>query len=100
MNVARRPGSAAALLGLLLSAACGSRPSPAAAPAAATAADARPLTFDRDVAPVLFEHCAVCHRPGQAVPFTLLAYADVRKHADKIADAVKAREMPPWLPEP
>ncbi len=57
-------------------------------------------TFTRDVAPIVFTHCAPCHRPGQAAPFTLLSYADVRARADEIADAIRSRQMPPWLPAP
>ena len=59
-----------------------------------------PPTFTRDVAPILFEHCAPCHRPGEeAVPFPLLSYADASSRGEKIARAVRSRRMPPWLPE-
>jgi tetratricopeptide repeat protein len=58
------------------------------------------LTFNKDVAPIIFKHCAVCHRPGQAGPFSLLSYDDVRKHAKLIAEVTQNRYMPPWLPEP
>ncbi len=58
------------------------------------------LTFTRDVAPVLFERCASCHRPGQIAPFSLLTYEDVRPRATRIADVVRSRAMPPWKPEP
>ena len=44
-----------------------------------------PPTFSKDVAPILFEHCATCHRPGQGAPFTLLTYAGRKPRADKIA---------------
>ena len=57
------------------------------------------LTFNRDVAPIVFQHCAPCHRPGQAAPFSLLAYADVQKRAKLVAEVVAKRYMPPWLPE-
>jgi tetratricopeptide (TPR) repeat protein len=57
------------------------------------------LTFNKDIAPVVFEHCSVCHRPGQAAPFSLLGYADVKKRARQIAEVVGKRFMPPWLPE-
>jgi hypothetical protein len=61
---------------------------------------ARPApTFNHDVAPVLFAHCQPCHRPGQPVPFTLMTYADAKRRAGKIAEAVEGRHMPPWLPE-
>jgi hypothetical protein len=58
------------------------------------------LTFTKDIAPIVFKNCAGCHRPGQAAPFSLLNYHDVRKHATDIADATGRRYMPPWLPEP
>ena len=58
------------------------------------------LTFTRDIAPVLFERCASCHRPGQIAPFSLLTYEDVRPRATRIADVVRSRAMPPWKPEP
>jgi len=58
------------------------------------------LTFHKDIAPVMFEHCACCHRPGQSAPFTLLGYSDVKKHASQIAEVTAKRYMPPWLPEP
>lgn len=57
------------------------------------------LTFNQDVAPLVFEHCATCHRPGQSAPFNLLSYADVEKRAKQIAEVVGKRYMPPWLPE-
>src|SRR5215469_15947181 len=58
------------------------------------------VTFNRDIAPILFHSCATCHRPGEAAPFSLLTYSDVKKHARQIADVTKSRAMPPWLPEP
>ncbi|MEY2427568.1 MAG: hypothetical protein QOJ40_453, partial [Verrucomicrobiota bacterium] len=57
------------------------------------------LTFNKDVAPIIFEHCAGCHRPSQPGPFNLLTYQDVKKHAKQVADVVGRRYMPPWLPE-
>lgn len=57
------------------------------------------MTFNRDIAPILFTNCAPCHRPGEAAPFSLLTYADASKRASKIADATRERHMPPWLPQ-
>jgi tetratricopeptide (TPR) repeat protein len=48
----------------------------------------------------MFRSCAQCHRPGEATPFSLLTYADAKKHARQIADVTRSRAMPPWLPEP
>jgi tetratricopeptide (TPR) repeat protein/mono/diheme cytochrome c family protein len=58
------------------------------------------VTFSRDVAPILYEQCASCHRPGQIGPFSLLTYQDVRPRAAAIARATRTRQMPPWKPEP
>ncbi|HTS27940.1 MAG TPA: tetratricopeptide repeat protein [Bryobacteraceae bacterium] len=61
---------------------------------------AQTVTFSKDIAPLVFEHCAACHRPGEAGPFPLLTYDDVRKHAAQIVSVTQRRYMPPWLPEP
>jgi mono/diheme cytochrome c family protein len=66
----------------------------------AKAADAGSITFNRDLAPVIFQHCAPCHRPGGAGPFSLLHYADARKHTKEIGEVTASRLMPPWLPAP
>jgi tetratricopeptide (TPR) repeat protein len=58
------------------------------------------LAFTRDVAPILFERCATCHRPGQTAPFSVLTYEDVRPRARRIAEVVRSRAMPPWKPQP
>ena len=58
------------------------------------------VTFDRDIAPIIFHSCATCHHPGEAGPFSLLTYSDVKRHARQIADVTEARTMPPWLPAP
>ena len=58
------------------------------------------LTFNKDVAPIIFNNCAVCHHPGGSGPFSLLTYQDVRSHAKQIAIVTSSRYMPPWLPEP
>ncbi len=55
-------------------------------------------TFARDIAPVVFANCSVCHRPGESAPFSLLTYEDARKHAKQIAEVTERRFMPPWLP--
>ena len=57
------------------------------------------ITFNRDVAPILFEKCASCHRAGEAAPFSLLTYEDARQRARLIAQAVEMHVMPPWQPE-
>jgi Tetratricopeptide repeat len=63
------------------------------------AGGAETTTFAHDIAPVIFEHCAECHRPGRWAPFPLLTFGDVRKHGKDIVDVTARRFMPPWLPE-
>src|SRR5438309_5059053 len=63
-----------------------------------TAAEAQEqVIFTKDVAPILAEHCQVCHRPGTVAPMSLLTYEDVRPRAKAIKAKVVAREMPPWF---
>ena len=58
-----------------------------------------PITFNQHVAPVLFQHCTSCHRPGQSAPFPLLAFVDAQKRAKQIVEVTARRDMPPWLPD-
>src|SRR5262245_18047690 len=58
----------------------------------------RSITYTRDVAPIMFRHCASCHRPGESAPFSLLTYDDVKRRARLIAEVTERRVMPPWLP--
>ena len=56
------------------------------------------VTFSRHVAPIVYRHCAPCHRPGESGPFPLLTYRNVRSHAADIVKVTQSRFMPPWLP--
>jgi len=56
------------------------------------------VTFSHDVAPILYRHCAACHRAGGVAPFSLIAYRDAAKRAQLIATVTGRRYMPPWLP--
>ncbi len=71
-----------------------------AAAAQPRAPGAPAITFNRHIAPILFQHCAPCHRPDQVAPFSLTSYEDAARHATQIAEATKRRYMPPWKPEP
>ncbi|HUR34778.1 MAG TPA: cytochrome c [Vicinamibacterales bacterium] len=53
-------------------------------------------TFNADVAPILFEKCATCHRPGAGGPMSLTSYREVRPWARSIKARITRREMPPW----
>ena len=57
------------------------------------------VTFNKDIAPLVFDRCARCHHPGGLAPFSMLTYASVRQHASQIAAVTKNRIMPPWRAE-
>src|SRR6185369_7056918 len=67
-----------------------------------TAADVStaPVTFNKDVLPVLQKNCQTCHRPGEIGPMPLLTYEGTRPWAKAIKAAVLARKMPPWFADP
>src|SRR5262245_4989156 len=60
-----------------------------------TAAPATP-TFTKDVAPVMYKHCAGCHRSGDMAPMSLLTYEEARPWAKSIREKVASGQMPPW----
>ncbi|MBS1811489.1 MAG: cytochrome c, partial [Acidobacteria bacterium] len=58
------------------------------------------ITFSKEVAPIFNAKCAECHRPGEAAPFSVLSYKDVRPWAKSIREHVVNRTMPPWHADP
>src|SRR5262245_57824178 len=65
--------------------------------------DAKPVaapTYSKDVAPIIQKNCQVCHRPGEAGPFPLLNYKQVRPWAQAMKVAVDSGKMPPWFADP
>ncbi|MBI1354100.1 MAG: hypothetical protein GC160_07120 [Acidobacteria bacterium] len=63
-------------------------------------ASAAAPTFTEDVAPLVFQNCTSCHRPGQAGPFPLTNYEEVKKRGPFLVALTEARIMPPWHAEP
>ncbi|HJO53939.1 MAG TPA: EF-hand domain-containing protein, partial [Verrucomicrobiota bacterium] len=64
-----------------------------------TIADAKVKpTFTEDIAPIIYNNCTECHRTGQAAPFTLKSYNDVKKRARLITKVTEDHYMPPWHP--
>ena len=68
-------------------------------PKSATAQDL-PITFNQQIAPILYKNCSGCHHTGGAGPFSLLSYADAKRWGLLIHQVTERRYMPPWLPEP
>ncbi|MEW6130335.1 MAG: thiol-disulfide isomerase [Acidobacteriota bacterium] len=57
-------------------------------------------TFAKDVAPIIFNKCANCHRPGEVAPMPLTSYKEVRPWSKAIREEIIKREMPPWFADP
>jgi Copper type II ascorbate-dependent monooxygenase, C-terminal domain len=57
-------------------------------------------TFSKEVAPILYNRCVSCHRPGEAAPMALRNYKEVRPWAKAIKQQVATRTMPPWHADP
>ncbi|MBN1210519.1 MAG: hypothetical protein JXB05_37040 [Myxococcaceae bacterium] len=79
-------------MAVVLLAACGETAEPAPPPL--------PLTYHRDVAPLVQEKCGGCHVEGGIAPFPLRTYAEVFLMRQAVKAAVKARIMPPWSADP
>ncbi|MBM3778732.1 MAG: cytochrome c [Acidimicrobiia bacterium] len=87
LSLPRRPGLPALCAAVLL------LPWPASAE----------VTFTKDIAPLLQNHCERCHRPGSIAPMSLVTYEEVRPYARAIRVRTSLRDkpgvMPPWMLE-
>src|SRR6516162_4230117 len=57
-------------------------------------------TFSKDVAPIVFQNCTGCHRPGEIGPMPLTSFSEARPWAKSIATHVTDGTMPPWHADP
>jgi hypothetical protein len=65
--------------------------------AMAAAVSSSPVTFNKDVLPILQNECQSCHRPGEVAPMSFLTFEDTRPWAKAIKSAVLTKKMPPWF---
>jgi hypothetical protein len=56
--------------------------------------------YNKDVFPLLRDHCGVCHVEGGAGPMSLVTYKTAMPWAQSIRDEVTAGRMPPWPVDP
>ena len=54
------------------------------------------LTFNRDIAPIIYENCTPCHRSGGAAPFSLTTFQQVNRKKNTILGVTQSGLMPPW----
>src|ERR1700674_646118 len=59
-----------------------------------------PVTFYRDVLPILQRKCQTCHQPGQIAPVSFLSYESTRPWAGAIKILTATGQMPPWFAYP
>ena len=55
-------------------------------------------TFTKDIAPIIYDNCLICHRKGDVAPFALETYDQNRRKARTIARVCEKGYMPPWKP--
>ncbi|MBP8086502.1 MAG: cytochrome c, partial [Saprospiraceae bacterium] len=54
------------------------------------------VTFTKDIAPIIYNKCAQCHRPNEIGPFPMTNYDEVKPWAPSIKYVTGIRYMPPW----
>jgi len=68
--------------------------------ARATSVGKGEVTYSKDVAPILRQHCQRCHSPGQIGPFSLRTYSAAAAWAPTIREVIEQGRMPPWHANP
>jgi peroxiredoxin len=58
------------------------------------------ITYSKHIAPIVQEHCVVCHRPGQIGPFALTSYKAAAAWSETIRAVIEDGRMPPWHANP
>lgn len=59
-----------------------------------------PISYTREIAPLLQKNCVGCHSPGQIGPFAMSSYKKVKGWSAMIEEVVLDRRMPPWHADP
>lgn len=58
------------------------------------------VNYSEHIAPIIYNHCTSCHRPGEIAPFSLTSYSEVSSWAGMIKFVTQSKSMPPWKPDP
>ena len=54
------------------------------------------LTYCKDIAPILYQHCLECHRPNDIGPFDISNFEELRGWASMMVEVMEQKRMPPW----
>ena len=57
------------------------------------------VTYNKDISPIIYNNCTVCHRDGEIGPFPLTNFEEVRDEAYTILSVTRQGFMPPWMPD-
>lgn len=66
------------------------------APSAKGVGFASGISYSRDIAPLLMDKCAECHREGSVAPWAMSSHAVVQGFAPMIEEVLRTGRMPPW----
>jgi hypothetical protein len=58
------------------------------------------VNFSEHIAPIIYNHCTSCHRPGEVAPFPLTNYSEVQSWATMIKYVTDIKYMPPFKADP
>ena len=58
------------------------------------------ISYSQQVAPILLENCAVCHRKGGVGPWAMTDYNMVKGFSLMMREVIRTKRMPPWHADP
>ncbi|HVU51407.1 MAG TPA: hypothetical protein VHL80_12005, partial [Polyangia bacterium] len=70
------------------------------APLALAPADQEPVSYARDIAPLVRGKCVPCHRAGDVAPFAFDGHRAFEGWGATVQEVLLARRMPPWHADP
>jgi hypothetical protein len=56
--------------------------------------------WSEQIAPIIYNKCTSCHRPGEIAPFSLTNFEEAQAWGEMIKYVTQIRYMPPWKPDP
>lgn len=60
----------------------------------------RSVSYEKDIAPLIAENCADCHREGGVAPFAMDSYTMIKGWSPMIREVIMTKRMPPAQVDP